>query len=168
MEPCTPVALTEATRTRFGEAPRYAEGLYRVGEGVYAWMVPNGSWGEANAELIVAGHGPFTDNTGVQQLRNYWEYVVPEIWRRYDSGMPARQAARELVLSRDSAEQPFAEWDSPERIMVSAHTLYRNWRGQTRSRSTLKLVSIMWQQALLAQELPGARPAVMRRFPSKA
>ncbi len=53
MEPCTPVALTGAARTRFGETPLYAEGLYRVAEGVYAWMAPNGSWGEANAGLIV-------------------------------------------------------------------------------------------------------------------
>lgn len=38
--------------TRFGEVPLFQEGLYRVGEKSYAWMVPNGSWGETNIGLI--------------------------------------------------------------------------------------------------------------------
>ena len=38
--------------TRFGERPLFREGLYRLGIGVYAWMVPNGSWGETNIGLI--------------------------------------------------------------------------------------------------------------------
>ena len=47
------IAPTGANATRFGEAPLYQEGLYDLGRGVYAWMVPNGSWGEANAGLFV-------------------------------------------------------------------------------------------------------------------
>jgi cyclase len=53
------VKLITATRrsvTRFGKIPRYAEGLYDLGNRVYAWVVPNGSWGESNAG-IVAGDG---------------------------------------------------------------------------------------------------------------
>ncbi|MGB3620730.1 MAG: MBL fold metallo-hydrolase [Ketobacter sp.] len=38
--------------TRFGEVPVYKEGLYRVGTRSYAWMVPNGTWGETNIGLI--------------------------------------------------------------------------------------------------------------------
>lgn len=41
------------TQTRFGETPLFKEGLYQLGHNVYAWMVPNGSWGESNAGLIV-------------------------------------------------------------------------------------------------------------------
>lgn len=44
---------TGAIRTRFGAPPRYAEGLYDLGQGVFAWLVPNGSWGEANAGLVI-------------------------------------------------------------------------------------------------------------------
>ncbi|RPJ80807.1 MAG: MBL fold metallo-hydrolase, partial [Deltaproteobacteria bacterium] len=43
-------------RTRFQEKPKYDEGLYQVGENLYAWMVPNGSWGESNAGLLI-GNG---------------------------------------------------------------------------------------------------------------
>ena len=46
---------SERAATRFGEIPRYAEGLYELAPGVYTWLVPNGSWGETNAGLIVAG-----------------------------------------------------------------------------------------------------------------
>jgi cyclase len=39
--------------TRFGETPRFVEGLYDLGHSTYAWLVPNGSWGESNAGLII-------------------------------------------------------------------------------------------------------------------
>lgn len=38
--------------TRFGEPAQFREGLYQVGQQAYAWMVPNGSWGETNIGLI--------------------------------------------------------------------------------------------------------------------
>jgi cyclase len=44
---------TGRQRTRFGETPQYTEGLYDLENQVYAWMVPNGSWGESNAGLVV-------------------------------------------------------------------------------------------------------------------
>ncbi len=50
------IVPTNALRTRYGEEPRFAEGLYALADDTYAWMVPNGSWGEANAGLIV-GNG---------------------------------------------------------------------------------------------------------------
>ena len=46
---------TNAPKTRFGETPLYSEGLYDLGSDIYAWMVPNGSWGESNAGLIKVG-----------------------------------------------------------------------------------------------------------------
>ena len=48
-----PIIATKSQRTRFGEIPQFAEGLYDLSYRVYAWMVPNGSWGESNAGLIV-------------------------------------------------------------------------------------------------------------------
>ncbi len=47
------IAATGARRTRFGARPAYAEGLYALEAGCYGWLVPNGSWGEANAGLVV-------------------------------------------------------------------------------------------------------------------
>ncbi|WP_119393143.1 MBL fold metallo-hydrolase [Taklimakanibacter lacteus] len=50
----TPVFLKGPDRntTRYGETPRFREGLYRLAGRTYAWMVPNGSWGEANFGLV--------------------------------------------------------------------------------------------------------------------
>ena len=35
---------------------RYPGGARRIGEGVHAWLTPNGSWGESNT-VLVSGHG---------------------------------------------------------------------------------------------------------------
>jgi len=47
------VAPTGSKRTRFREAPTYPEGLWDLGNELYAWMVPNGSWGESNSGLMI-------------------------------------------------------------------------------------------------------------------
>ena len=52
---------------------------------------------------------------------------------------------------------------APERIVVSTHTIYRNLRGQTRHLHALDMLKLMWNQAMLAHELPDAQPAVMRK-----
>lgn len=49
------ISATGRRRTRLGAAPRFAEGLYELTAGTYAWMVPNGSWGETNLGLVRCG-----------------------------------------------------------------------------------------------------------------
>lgn len=49
------IAPTGAKKTRYREQPAYAEGLWDLGNSLYAWMVPNGSWGESNSGLVVGG-----------------------------------------------------------------------------------------------------------------
>ena len=39
-------------RTLFGKPARF-EGIARGGSGVFAWLQPNGEWGESNAGLVV-------------------------------------------------------------------------------------------------------------------
>ena len=53
MHQWTLIESSGAQRTRFNEIPMYTEGLYDLKNRLYAWMVPNGSWGESNAGLIV-------------------------------------------------------------------------------------------------------------------
>ncbi|MCP4417454.1 MAG: MBL fold metallo-hydrolase [Chloroflexi bacterium] len=47
------IVPTGNQQTRYGEMPKYVGGLYDLKNDLYAWMVPNGSWGESNAGLIV-------------------------------------------------------------------------------------------------------------------
>ena len=46
------LAGPERPLTRFGEIPKYREGLHDVGRKNYASLAPNGSWGETNIGLI--------------------------------------------------------------------------------------------------------------------
>ena len=50
--------------TRFGETANFREGLYRLTPRTYAWMVPNGSWGETNFGLIDCGGKSVVIDTG--------------------------------------------------------------------------------------------------------
>ena len=49
------IAGTGRSRTRMGDAVRFAEGLHEVAPDTFAWMVPNGSWGETNLGLVRCG-----------------------------------------------------------------------------------------------------------------
>ncbi len=50
--------------TRYGEAAKFREGLYQLTPRTYAWMVPNGSWGETNLGLIDCGGKSVVIDTG--------------------------------------------------------------------------------------------------------
>lgn len=49
------ISATGRQRTRLGAPPQFAEGLYELTPDTYAWMVPNGSWGETNLGLLRCG-----------------------------------------------------------------------------------------------------------------
>ena len=104
-----------------------------------------------------------TDKEGVQQVKAYWLYLHEEVSKRHKKGMSAPDAAYQIVLSQEFTQQPFANWNSPERIMVSTHTLYRHLDGRTDSPKIPELLNIMRKQALLAHELPKAQPSMMRK-----
>jgi cyclase len=39
-------------RTIFNDEAKFKRGLYQLADGVYAWMQPNGTWGESNSGII--------------------------------------------------------------------------------------------------------------------
>lgn len=116
-----------------------------------------------DVDMIVPGHGPVTDKDGVRQVKAYWEYVKAKARKRYEAGMSARDAAYDIVLSDDFAGQPFAGWNSPERMMTNVHMIYRYWRGRTDHPKVPELMNLMRKQALLAHRLPDGQPAIMRK-----
>ncbi len=134
------------------------------------WAGPVTNWLAAldrilklDVETIVPGHGPITDKNGVRTVKAYWEYVAEQVGERFRAGLSAEAAARDIVLAADYAKQPFARWNSPERIMVSTHTIYRHLEGRGNEHpSVMQLSAIMRKQALLAGELPNAQPSIMR------
>lgn len=121
-----------------------------------------------DADLFVPGHGPLCGREGIAQVRAYWQYIQLRVGECYRRGLSAAQAARSIALSTDFAQQPFARWNSPERIMVSTHTIYRSLKGRKDAPKVPELLRIMMLQAALAQRLPAAQPACMRLSPQPA
>jgi glyoxylase-like metal-dependent hydrolase (beta-lactamase superfamily II) len=148
----------------------YGGDILFIGSTPVMWAGPVENWLAAldrilgmDVELIVPGHGPITDKGGARQVKAYWEYVNAQVRRRYAAGMSPKDAAYDIVRSDDFARQPFAGWNSPERMMTNVHTMYRHLQGRADHPKVPELMNIMRKQALLAHELPDAQPAVMRK-----
>ena len=114
------------------------------------WAGPTSNWLRAcdrilalDVETIVPGHGPLTDKKGVAEVKGYLEYVYQEARKRYDAGMSAPEAARDIPLDR------YATWQDGERIAVNVVSMYREFSGEQEHPNVLTLMS---QMAALAQE----------------
>jgi glyoxylase-like metal-dependent hydrolase (beta-lactamase superfamily II) len=94
------------------------------------WDGPAGNWIAAcdrilamDVETVVPGHGPITDKRGVQAVRDYLVYVRDEARKRFDVGLSAFEAARDIDM-RD-----YDSWGDGERIVVNVVSLYREFSG---------------------------------------
>jgi glyoxylase-like metal-dependent hydrolase (beta-lactamase superfamily II) len=107
------------------------------------WAGPVDNWVAAcdlilawDVETVVPGHGPITDKSGVQAMKDYLLYIKAEARRRFDAGMPVAAAARDIALDR------FAGWGDPERIVVNVASLYREF-GATEQLDVMQLFGEM-------------------------
>lgn len=133
-----------------------------------SWQGPVANWLtvldqilEMDVETIVPGHGPLCGKEEVKSVKNYWRFLLPRIEACFQRGLSPVKAAREIALSRDFLDSPFVGWKSPERIMTNAHTIYRNLAGNTKKQSVPAIIKMMFQQALLAHEIPNCQPSIM-------
>lgn len=109
------------------------------------WAGPVSNWITAcdrmlalDVETVVPGHGPVTDARGIRAVKDYLGYVTREARARFDAGMPALEAARDIALG------DFESWGDAERIVVNTVTLYREFGGGGgEPPSTLDLFSTM-------------------------
>jgi glyoxylase-like metal-dependent hydrolase (beta-lactamase superfamily II) len=112
------------------------------------WAGPTRNWIRAcdlllslDVETIVPGHGPITDKQGVAEIKGYFEYIFDEARKRYEAGMPAFEAARDIPLDR------YASWTDGERIAANVDAIYRELSGDTTHPNK---VSLFGQMAALA------------------
>jgi cyclase len=96
---------------------------------VEGWQAALGRIVELGPHVVVPGHGPVCGLDGVQAMRDYWAFVAPAVRERLAGGSTPEQAAREIIASEEYGQQPFGEWEGPERLVVSADTIARNDRG---------------------------------------
>lgn len=136
------------------------------------WAGPSENWIKAleniltmDVDYIVPGHGSITDKDGVRKVKNYWEFVNDETFKRHRAGLSASEAAKDIVKSDAFKESEFYRWDSAERIMTSAHTIYRHLDGKgDQFFSTPKMLSVLAKQAKLAFDMPWCTPKNMHQL----
>jgi glyoxylase-like metal-dependent hydrolase (beta-lactamase superfamily II) len=116
-----------------------------------------------DVDVVVPGHGPVSDKGAVTQEKEYLEYLQHEVGRRFEAGMPAKDAAYDIALGDDFSQQAFSSMDSPERIMTNTHVIYRHLQGRTGHLKAPEKLNILRKQALLAHELRDAAPASIRK-----
>jgi cyclase len=98
----------------------FVEGTPIVWEGpVSNWIAACDRIQALGAAVVVPGHGPITDRRGPEAVKAYLEHLVREVRPRFEAGLDAWTAARDIDLG------PFAEWSDPERVVVNVDTLYR-------------------------------------------
>ena len=122
-----------------------------IGGHPIVWDGPVENWIRAcdrilalDVDTVVPGHGPVTDKKGVQRVKDYWEYLLSESRVRFDQGMSAHAATRDIALDG------FADWIDRERMAVNVDTIYREFAGDRSKRDPLAMLALM---ARLEQEL---------------
>jgi cyclase len=150
----------------------YAGDALFVGVTPVLWAGPLEHWIAALDKIlqmdinsIIPGHGPITDKEGVHQLRDYWTFLDNAVRQRHEMGMSAKNAAYDIARSSAFTHRSFAQWDSPERMMVNIYTLYRWLQGRTDHPKVFERVRILAQQAEFAATFPAATPARLHRLP---
>ena len=107
------------------------------------WAGPVKNWINAcdriismEVDFVVPGHGPVTDNRGVKAVRDYLIYIDTESRKRFESGMSALEAAKEINLDL------FSTWGDKERIAVNVNSLYREYKGEEKREE----ITLLFQQ----------------------
>lgn len=110
------------------------------------WNGPVANWIAAcdriiamDVDVIVPGHGPLTDKAGVREVADYLGFIEREARARYDAGLSAEDAARDMGLGR------YATWKDAERIAVNVDTLYREFSGDASPPDAIRLFGLMGQ-----------------------
>ena len=77
------------------------------------------------ADVIVPGHGPIGTRKELTLMRDYLALVRRESKTRFDAGMPAEAAARDIKLG------VYASWHEAERLLPNVMRCYQEFRGET-------------------------------------
>jgi acyl-CoA thioesterase FadM len=76
-------------------------------------------------DVVVPGHGPVTDKQGIVQVRDYLSFIEQGATARFESGMDAFDAARDIAREMSVTGSTFASWGEAGRISVNVETAYR-------------------------------------------
>ncbi|HYZ82473.1 MAG TPA: MBL fold metallo-hydrolase [Solirubrobacteraceae bacterium] len=74
---------------------------------------------DLGAEVLVPGHGPVTDASGVRDVLRYLTYVRDQARQRFEAGLDSEAAADDIDIS------DFRDWSDPERLAANVVAAYR-------------------------------------------
>jgi glyoxylase-like metal-dependent hydrolase (beta-lactamase superfamily II) len=104
----------------------YAGDLLFVGCTPVVWSGPIANWIAACDRMIamapsvvVPGHGPLTDVTGIRGVRDYLSFVSQQATEAFETGIGFADAARGVDLG------PYRDWLDSERVVVNFYQRYR-------------------------------------------
>jgi len=130
----------------------YTGDILFIGGTPIVWAGPLDNWiaacdliCAADVEHIVPGHGPLTDKQGVTAIRDYLAYVQSEATERFNGGMDAWDAARDISLNG------FKNWGEFGRMAVNVDTVYRSLDGTHKSPDVVEQFKRMFQMELHGQ-----------------
>jgi glyoxylase-like metal-dependent hydrolase (beta-lactamase superfamily II) len=137
----------------------FAADVMFVGVVPAMWAGPIGNWIRAlerilelEPAVIVPGHGPLSGADEVRALLGYLAWLDAAAGGRLAAGRSVADTARELALSDEYRSAAWADWDSPERIVITVAAIDRHRRaaGPVGARGR---AAIFAQVAALAAEL---------------
>src|SRR4051794_8130510 len=99
----------------------FIDGTPMVWANISNWIAACDRILELDAKVLIPGHGPVTDASGVRDVRRYLAYVLEESRKRFDAGMSEEEAIDDIDVS------DFADWGDPERIAANVGTAYREF-----------------------------------------
>jgi cyclase len=92
---------------------------------------------DLDADVLVPGHGPVTDSSGLRDLRRYLVYVREEARKRFDAGIDEEHAADDIDLSA------FSDWGETERIAANVIAAYRAFDPSRPPKTRVELIIAM-------------------------
>jgi glyoxylase-like metal-dependent hydrolase (beta-lactamase superfamily II) len=131
-----------ADRTVFTGDILFIEGTPIVWEGpISNWIRACERIEAMDVDVVVPGHGPITDRGGARRVREYLAFVHAAARERFDAGLSARDAARDIELGA------YADWGESERIAVNVEAAFREFRGSAERTGPLELFGRMAELA---------------------
>ncbi len=102
-----------------------------IGGTPIVWAGPLSNWIAAcdlmlsmDVDTVVPGHGPITDTAGITTVRDYLAFVDREASARFEAGLDAFDAARDIATEIGASEE-FGRLGEFGRIVVNVEAVYR-------------------------------------------
>lgn len=95
--------------------------------------------------VVVPGHGPITDRSGLVGLRDYLRFFLAEARARFDAGLSFDDAARDISLDA------YRGWADEERIYMNLSSLYRSFGADAAPMELVMQNTLSHRHAMLAR-----------------